>query len=127
MARTIRHEPYQLIVRRPARHECVKHLANPLDNLEVAPLVTAPNIVRLTKAPPLGNKIECSRMIFDVKPVANVLPVAVNREFPVGERIDDGEGNKLFRKVIRSIIVRAVRKQDGHSVRSVPSFSEMIR
>ncbi len=66
-------------------------------------------------------------MIVDVEPVANVLAASVHVDRPRRECVQNGERNQLLRKLVRSVVVRAVRDDHGQPVRSMPGAYEMIR
>ncbi|MNE56720.1 hypothetical protein D3C80_1516500 [compost metagenome] len=50
-------------------------------------------------------------MVLYVQPVANLLAIAIDRQCLAGQRVDDHQRNKLFREVIRTVVVRAVGGQ----------------
>ncbi len=47
-------------------------------------------------------------VILYIQPVANLLAVAINRQRLAAKRIDDHEGDKLFGKLIRTVVVGAI-------------------
>jgi hypothetical protein len=52
-------------------------------------------------------------MILNIKPIANVAAIAVYREWLALDGVEDRERNKLFGKMVWSIIVRTVRGFNG--------------
>ena len=55
-------------------------------------------------------------VILDVQPVADVAAVAVDRQRPPVERVQDHQRNQLLGKLIRPVVVRAVRDEHRQAV-----------
>ena len=66
-------------------------------------------------------------MIIHINPVADVLTVAVDRQRPPHYRIADDHWYQLFGILIGSVVVAAVRDNDGKIVGDVPGTHQMIR
>ena len=47
-------------------------------------------------------------MVFDIKPIADILALATDGDLPAFQSIQDRERNELFGEVIRAVIVRAI-------------------
>ena len=65
-------------------------------------------------------------MIRDIQPVADLLAIAVHRQRFARECIDDHQRNEFFRKMVRPVVVRAVRRDDGQTIGVVPSTHKMV-
>src|SRR5271157_1800127 len=57
-------------------------------------------------------------MIFDIKPIANIFPIAVNRQRLSLQGIENNQRNEFFRELIWAIIIRTV----GYCHRQEESF-----
>ena len=69
---------------------------------------------------------ERADMILDIEPVADIAPVAVDRQRFALERVENDERDELFRELIRPVVVRAVRYDRRQSVGMVPGADEMV-
>ena len=65
-------------------------------------------------------------VILDVQPVAHVAAVAVDRQRPPLERVQDHQRNQLLRKLIRPVVVRAVGDQHRQAVGVEVGAHQMI-
>ena len=65
-------------------------------------------------------------MVLDIEPVAHVGAVAVDGQRLAVQRRQDHQRDQLFRKMIGSVVVRAVRDHDGKAVGPVPGLGEMV-
>ena len=59
---------------------------------------------------------DAGAVILDVQPVAHVAAVAVDRQRPAVERIEDHQRNQLLGKLERAVVVRAVGDQRRQAV-----------
>ena len=67
-------------------------------------------------APLLEHEQQAGAVILDVQPVADVAAVAVDRQRPAVERVQDHQRNQLLRKLVRTVVVRAVGDQRRQAV-----------
>src|ERR1700674_3144916 len=58
------------------------------------------DVVNLANLSPVENCENGATVVFDMQPIALLLPVAINRELFVVESIGDQQGEKLFGKLI---------------------------
>ena len=65
-------------------------------------------------------------MVADIEPVADVQPVAVHRQGLAGDRVMDHQRDQLFRKLPRTVVVRAVGRQRGQPVGVAVRAHQMI-
>jgi len=64
--------------------------------------------------------------VLDVEPVADVLPLAVDRKTLPFEHVQDHEGGELFEELVGAVVVRAVREGDGEVVGVVVGAHEVV-
>ena len=87
-----------------------------LDDVDVLPLVEPADVVRLGYFAFVENKVYRPRMVLHVKPVAHVLPFPVHRKRPAVPYVVDEKRDQLLRKLVRSVVVRAVGNYRRHTV-----------
>ncbi len=68
--------------------------------MQIGALVAAADIVGLAGSAALDHKRQSLGVILDVKLIADLLAVAVNRQWLLSEPLDDYVWNKLFREMI---------------------------
>src|SRR6266550_7216133 len=87
----------------------IQDSADGLNYVKVRALVAAADIVRLTK-PPFGkDQVERSGMILDIEPVADIGTFPIDRKRLTLQAIENDQWNQLLRKMVWSIVIRAVR------------------
>src|SRR5260370_33207805 len=92
-----------------SRSQTVEDCADRKSYINVASLVLTANVISLADPTACGDNVEGSSMVFDVKPIANVLPRAVDRQRLAVQRIEDGAWNQFLWKMIWPIIGGACR------------------
>src|SRR5262245_20201024 len=109
------HECDQLAMRwaRRAPGEAIHNLADRADDVDIAALGTAADVVGLADASLLQHLRQSLRVVVDVEPVADVEALPVDRHAVTGEPLDDGQWDQLFGELIGAIIVRTVGDEDG--------------
>src|SRR6266704_4269088 len=121
------------VVARPIRHrrdetlglaQEVQHLPSQHD---VFHLVAAADIVNLAVLALAERQVDGRAVVENVEPVPHVLPVAVERQGLVFDRIGDEERDDLFRVLVRAEVVAAARDDHGQAVRRPERFREEIR
>ncbi len=75
------------------------------DDVDISPFRVAADVVSLARPAVLGNHGKRAGMIVDKQPVADVPPLAVNRQRQAGEPLDNYQRNELLRKLVRAIII----------------------
>ena len=65
-------------------------------------------------------------MIIDVKPIAHVDAISVDRERLSFDRVQNSQGDQLFRELIGSIVIGTVRYDDRQFERFEPGVREMV-
>src|SRR5438477_12552228 len=95
-------------------------------DVDVPPLGIPADVISLTNAAPFQHHHQRASMILDIKPISHVLAFSVHRERLAFEGPYDGERNQLFRKLIRSIIVRTIGDYDRELIGMKPSAHQMV-
>jgi len=57
-----------------------------------------------------GFKREAETMIFDIEPIAHIAAGSVDGQGLAGQGVNDCQRDKLFRELIRTVVVGAVRR-----------------
>src|SRR6266550_5854653 len=109
------------------RADFIQDSADRLNYVEVRALVAAADIVRLTKPPFSKNQVKRSGMILDIKPVADIGAFPIDWKRLTLQGIENDQWNQLLRKMILSIVIRAVRNDSRKAIGSMPCHGQMIR
>ena len=110
---------------RPWR-ELIHRIADRADHIDVATLGLAADVVGLAHAAAFQHQRQRLRMVVDKQPVANIESAAVDRHRLALEPLDDRQRDQLFRKLMRSVIVRAVGEQDRQPIGMAPRSHQMV-
>ena len=79
MARAVGNETYEISVGAVRIWAgLIKEVADSFDHVKIGSLVAPADIVGLANDPPLKNEAQRLRVILDIEPIADVLPVAVD-------------------------------------------------
>ena len=81
--------------------------ANQFDDVDISHFIMAADIIDFADMALLEDEVDGPAMVFDIEPVADIKAVPIDRQRLVMQGIDDHEGNQLFRKMIRTIVIRA--------------------
>ncbi len=122
----IAHEGHQITVRPVARCEPVENVADRADQLQVRPLVLAPDVVAAPEHTLFQYEEERVGVILDIEPVANIGSVAVDRDRLARERVQDDDRNELFREMVGAVIVGAIGQDHREAVGLMPRPHEMV-
>src|ERR1700744_879115 len=79
-----------------------------MNRIQIGLLIAATDVVGLADPSSLQPRSQGRTVIADVDPVPYLLSIAVDREGLAGNRIRDHERQKLFGKLVRTVVVRAV-------------------
>ena len=90
----------------------VEEIADRFNDLKIGALGTPADNVALADRARSQDQLKRANMVVDVKPVANIVTLAVDRQGLFIEGIQDRERNELFRKMKGTVIVRAVGESD---------------
>src|SRR6267143_1218664 len=109
------------------RADFIQDSADGLNYVEVRAFVATADIIRLTW-PPFGkDQVKRSGMILDIEPVADIGAFPIDRKRLTLQGIENDQWNQLFRKMIWSIVIRAVRNDNRQAIGSMPCHGQMIR
>ena len=117
----------QPIVRHFVRHGMIEQPADVLCHLQIGAFAVAAHVILLARSSLLNENIQGAGVILDVKPVAHILPVAVDRQHLPFKAVQNEERDQLFWKMVRTIIVRTVGYQSRQAMRAMPRHDQMIR
>ena len=127
MARTVRYVGNQIhILTLFTTKESINRLNNHLNQVDILPLVESSDVVGISYLSAMEDQIDCTSMILDIQPVADILTLSVNRQRLTMADIVDKQRNQLLRKLIRAIIIRAVGHDSRHAVSIVISPHEVV-
>ena len=101
-------------------------LEDGLDDVDVGALIVAADVVDLADAALLQDQVDSMAVVLDIKPVADVLAIAVDRQFLIGQRVDDHQRDELLREVVRAVVVRAARDCRRDLVGAVVGHDEQV-
>ena len=102
---------------------------NPADRphqVDVPRLVLAADIVATPDLSLLQNQKQGVGVILDVKPVADILARAIDRDRLAVERVQDHDRDQLFGEMKRAVIVRAIGQHHRQAVGFVPGADQVI-
>jgi hypothetical protein len=95
--------------------------------IHVGDLVAATDVVHLSVRSFVDEQINCPAVIEHVQPVAYVASVTVQRHRNVVDRVGDEQRDQLFGKLIRPVVVRRPRDDDGYLVSGPIAVGEPVR
>ena len=97
-----------------------------LDDVNVFPLIETTDVVGFGRLSLVVNQVDGAGMVFHIKPVAHVFALAVDGErLPMADVVDE-ERNEFFGKLIRAVVVGAVRHDGRHAVGVVESAHKVV-
>src|SRR5579872_2466895 len=83
---------------------------------EVGLGVAGTDVIDFAVAAALQNSQQGAAVVLDVKPVPFLQPVAVDGKRLILERVGNHEGNELFRKLVRPVVIGSARNDTGKAV-----------
>ena len=92
----------------------------------VFPFVFATDVVGAARGAVLHDGPDCFVVVLDIEPVADVPPVAVDREGLAFEHVEDHEGDELFRELIGPVVIGAVGEGEREPIGMVVSLGEVV-
>jgi rod shape-determining protein MreD len=95
--------------------------------VDVLPFTIAADTVRFTDPTLFQNERDRSRVILNIKPVTHLCPIAVHGHLLSLEKVGNREWDELFREMVGSVIIRAVREGNRQPKRVVVRPDEVIR
>ena len=129
VARAVGDKCDQLAARTGSQRPChlIHEVANQCHHVQVGALARPANVVG--RAHPAAGQDRTNRraVILHKEPVADVLPVAVNRQRFAFKRVQDHQRDEFFRKLVRAVVVRTVGCQRGQSKGVLIGPDQVIR
>ena len=112
VARAILHEGDLCLVALPISTwlEFVEDGAEGMHDVEVGLFVPTTDVIGFTQLAGFEHTADSTTVVFDVEPVADLLTITVDRQRFAVQCVKDTEGDKLFREVIRPVVVRTVSR-----------------
>ena len=98
------------------RSQFIYNRADRAHDVQIGSFRIAPDVVDFARRSSCKHRANRTAVVLDEQPVANLLPVAVNRQRLAFQRVQNHEGNELLGKLVRAIVVRAVGDQHRQPV-----------
>src|ERR1700730_13210432 len=105
----------------------IQDSADGLNYVEVRAFVATADIIRLAWPPSGKDQVKRSGMILDVEPVADIGAFPIDRKRFALQGIENDQRNQFLRKMVWSIVIRAVRNDNRKAIGSMPCHGQMIR
>ncbi len=97
-----------------------------LKEADVLPLVFAAYVVGAAGLAGFHDHPDCLVVVLDVKPVADVAPVAVHGKGLAFEHVEDHEGDEFFGELVRAVVVRTVGEGEREAVGVMVGLGEVV-
>src|SRR5262249_33530075 len=101
-------------------------MANSSDYVQIRALAAAADVIRFADYAAFQDERKRPCMVLHIEPVTDVLSVAIERQWLLGQAFDDHMGNELFGEMIGPIVVGAVGHKRGKSIGSAPCAHQMV-
>ena len=96
------------------------------DEVDVLPLVEAADVVRVGHLALMENEVDGAGVVFHIQPVAHILALAIDGQRLAVADIVDEQRYQLLGELVRTVVVRAVGHDGGHTVGVMESPHEMV-
>ena len=106
--------------------QAVDGLDDDFDDVDVLPFVETSNVIGFGDLASMENQVDGTGVVYHIEPVAHVLSLPVNGERFAMTYIVDEQGYQFFRELIRTVVVRTVGHDGGHSVGIVEGAYKMV-
>jgi len=104
----------------------LKEVADFSHNVDVSLFVVAADIVGLAGASRLEDCPQSLCMVFNIQPVPNLTPVAVDGQRFACQGVQDHMWDELLGKLARAVVVGAVGDENRHAKGSSPYPDKMV-
>ena len=104
----------------------IKETADRAYKIDIRDLIVPADVVGLPRFPSVKNQVEGTAMVLHKEPVANILAVPVDGQFITRLGIENHQRDQLLGKLIRSVVVRAIRRDNLEAIGRVVGPHEMI-
>src|SRR5260370_42400503 len=109
------------------RVDFIQDPADGLNYVEICAFVAAADIIGFAWPPFSKDKVKRSGMILDIEPVADIGAFPIDRKRLTLQGIENDQWNQLLRKMVWSIVIRAVRNDNRKAIGTMPHHGQMIR
>ena len=106
--------------------EAVSDLHQQVDEVDVAPLIEASDVVGVGGLPLVEDQVNGACVVFDEEPVADVLSLAVDGQGLALADVVDEEGDELLGELVRAVVIRAVRHDRWQAIGIVVGTDEVV-
>ena len=128
MSRAVRNVGNKVLTRTlRIAQQTVYRLDDNFDQVDILPLVEAPDIVGIGHTPLMEYEVDGARVILHIEPVAHVLALAVNGQRTTVADVVYEERDQLLGELVGPVVVRAVGHDRRHAVRVVERTHKVIR
>ena len=97
-----------------------------VDQVDIARLILAADVVAAADLAARQHGQQGIGVVFDIKPVADVCPSAINRDRFARQGVQDHDRDQLFGEMEGAVVVGAVGQHDGQAVGLMPGADEVI-
>ena len=106
--------------------DAVYSLDHHLDEVDVLPFVEASDVVGVAVLTFVEYEVDGTGVVFDIEPVTDVFAFAIDRKgLPFADVVDE-EWYKLFRELVRAVVVRTVGYDCRKAVGVVKGADEVV-
>jgi len=96
------------------------------EEADILPLVFAADVIGAAGLSFSHDRPDCLVVVLDIEPVADVPPIAVDREGLAFEHVEDHEGDEFFGELIGAVVVRAVGEGERQAISVVVGLGEVV-
>lgn len=104
----------------------VEQCAKGMHHFDVLLLIMAADVVGLADHTFGHDFVQCTGMVFDVKPITDLVTFAVDRQRLAFQRIENDQRDQLLREMAWAIVVRAIGNQGRQAVSTSPGANQVI-
>ena len=111
----------------PGSRHCGNRIDHRLHDLQVRLFSAGTDVVRCSGQAIAGDTPQCVHMIIHIQPVANLLPISINRNFLLCKSPQNRQRNQFLRKLVRPEIIRRAEYNRRNSVGSKIGTAQVVR
>lgn len=126
VARSVGHIGDLIAIGARLRHHLVEQIADGMNDVQILFLVVTANVVGLADHSCGDHGIECTRMILNIEPIADLVALAINRQRLAIQRIEDDQRDQLFGEMIGAVVVGAVGNDGRQAISTAPGSHQMV-
>ena len=94
--------------------------------VDVAPLVEAPDIISVSNLPLVEDEVYGTSMVYDIEPVTHILSRTIDRKGTTQDNILDEERDKLLGILVGTVVIGAVRDDRGQTIGVMEGSHEVV-